>query len=165
MRFSKSLACATDLLSRRYARALTQVSESRRGRLETAGTGSKIGPMLTRFTRALILLAAAGAVYAGPVAACLCVAEPMEAMPCCPDDAQQQDHSNCAQPDSELNAACDPVPADILSAGTQDLSPPIAIFGALAPWSVHGPPVSAIATSPPPHNFPPIYLITLRLRI
>jgi hypothetical protein len=64
-----------------------------------------------------------------------------------------------------MSAACDPVPADVLSAGTPDLSPPIAISAALAPWSVHGPAASAIATAPPPHDVPPIYLITLRLRI
>ena len=134
-------------------------------RLEIGRAGSKIARMLTRFSRVLVLLAAAGVVYAGPLAACVCVAERMDEMPCCPDDAEQQDHSNCTQPDSEVNAACDTVPADLLPAGTQDLSPPIAISAALPPWSVHGPPVSSIATSLPPHDSAPIYLITLRLRI
>ena len=134
--------------------------------MEIGRARSNIESMISRLSRLLILFAAAGVAYAGPVAACVCFAEPMEEMPCCPDDARQQDHSNCAQPDSAVNAACDPVPADLLSAaGTQDLSPPVAISAALPPWSVRGPPASSSATSPPPHDSPPIYLITLRLRI
>jgi hypothetical protein len=121
--------------------------------------------MLTRFSRILILLAAAGVAYAGPLAACVCVAAPIDAMPCCPDAAEQLDQSDCIQPDSELNAACEPAPADLLPAGTLDLSPPIAISAALPPWAVHGPPDSSTAISRPPPEFPPIYLITLRLRI
>ena len=144
---------------------LTQVSECERGRLEIGRARSNIESMISRLSRLLILLAAAGVAYAGPVAACLCVAEPMDEMPCCPDDAQQQDHSNCAQPDSAVSAACDPVPTDLLPVGTQDLSPPIAISAALPPRSVRGPPASSIATPPPHHDSPPIYLLTLRLRI
>ncbi|HEX5059408.1 MAG TPA: hypothetical protein VFV99_08620, partial [Kofleriaceae bacterium] len=121
--------------------------------------------MISRLSRVLILLAAAGVAYAGPVAACLCVDGPADEMPCCPDDVQQQDHSNCPQPDSEVAVACDTVPADLLPAGTQDLSPPVAISAALPPWAVHGPPVWSITTSPPHHHSPPIYLVTLRLRI
>jgi len=120
--------------------------------------------MLTRFSRALILLAAAGVAYAGPVAACLCVTEAMEQMPCCPDDARQQDQAPCAQPDSAAAVACDPVPTDLL-ATVQDLSPPVAISAGLVLPSVHGPPASSLASSPPPHDSPPIYLTTLRLRI
>jgi hypothetical protein len=143
---------------------LTHVSEFV-GRLAIGGVGSKIAQMFARFSRVLVLLAAAGVVYAGPVAACLCAAEPVRQMPCCPDDAQQQDQSDCRQPDSQANAVCDPVPVDLLAAGTLDLSPPIAISAALPSWSVHGPPRAALATFPPPHDSPPIYLITLRLRI
>lgn len=120
--------------------------------------------MLTRFVRALILLAAAGVAYAGPVTACLCVTEPMERMPCCPDDARQQDQAPCALPDSAAAVACDPVPTDLLAAA-QDLSPPVAVSAGLVLPSVHGPPVSSLATSLPPHDSPPIYLTTLRLRI
>ena len=134
-------------------------------RLETGCAGGNITCMLTRFSRVLVLLAAAGVAYAGPVAACVCVAEPMEEMPCCPDDAEQQNHSDCSQLGFEANAACDTVPAELLPAGTQDLSPPVAISAVLPPWSVHGPPVPSIATSLPPHDSAPIYLITLRLRI
>ncbi len=119
--------------------------------------------MLTRFARALILFAAAGVVYAGPVAACLCVADATEQMPCCPDDVRQ-DQAPCAQPDSAVAVACDPVPTDLLAAA-QDLSPPVAVSAGLVLPSVHGPPASSLATSLPPHDSPPIYLTTLRLRI
>lgn len=121
--------------------------------------------MLMRFARTLILLAVAGVAYAGPLAACVCAAEPMDEMPCCPDDAQQHGQSPCTQP-NEMNAPCDAVPADLLAAGSQDLSPPIAISAALpSSWLAHGPPLTSIATTPPPHDSPPIYLITGRLRI
>lgn len=120
--------------------------------------------MLTRFTRAWILFAAAGIAYAGPIAACLCVADVMEQMPCCPDDARQQDQAPCEQPDSAAAVACNPVPTDLLAAA-QDPSPPVAVSAGLVLSSVHGPPASSLATSLPPHASPPIYLTTLRLRI
>jgi hypothetical protein len=121
--------------------------------------------MLSRFARTLILLAVAGVAYAGPVAACVCAADAMDEMPCCPDNLQHHGQSNCPQPDSGVNAVCDPAPADFLSAGSLDLSLPIAISAALRLWFVPGPPISSIATSPSPHDSPPIYLITGRLRI
>ena len=122
--------------------------------------------MLSRFARTLILLAVAGVAYAGPVAACVCAVNPMDEMPCCPDNAQQQDQSNCTQPDSDLSTVCDPAPADVVTAGSHDLSPPIAISMVLpSSWPTRGPPAPSIATAPPPHDFPPVYLTTLRLRI
>jgi hypothetical protein len=121
--------------------------------------------MISRLSRLLIVLTAAVVAYAGPVAACLCVNEPAKEMPCCPDDVQQQDHSNCPQSDSELTAACDTVPADFVPAGTQDLSLPVALSAAPPPWVVHGPPAASIATSPPHRHSSPIYLVTQRLRI
>ena len=122
--------------------------------------------MLMRFARTLILLAAAGVAYAGPVAACVCAADAMNEMPCCPDDVQQPGQSPCAQPDAEMNAPCDAVPADLLPTGSQDLSVPVAISaGVPSSWLVHGPPLSPTATPPPPHDSRPIYLITGRLRI
>lgn len=121
--------------------------------------------MLMRFARTLFLLAVAGVAYAGPLAACVCAAEPMDEMPCCPDDAQQHGQSPCTQPD-EMNAPCDAVPADLLPVGTHDLSPPIAISSALPSlWFVRGPPLKSIASTPPPDGSSPIYLITGRLRI
>jgi hypothetical protein len=144
---------------------LTHVSEFAGGGLARAGARGTIGAMLARFSRILILLAVAAVVYAGPVAACVCAAELAPEMSCCPDDAQQQDRSDCMQSDSAASAVCDPVPADLLAAGMPDLSPPIAIAAAPPPWSVHGPPPAALATSPPPHDSPPVYLVTLRLRI
>ena len=122
--------------------------------------------MLGRFSRILLLVAAAGVAYAGPVAACVCAAAAfMSEMPCCPDEAQPPDQSKCAQPDAELRAACDPVPADGLAAGTHDVFPPIALSAAPLPQLVHGPPRSALAAPLASHQSPPLYLTTLRLRI
>lgn len=121
--------------------------------------------MLTRFTRVLILLAAAGVTYAGPLAACLCAVAATQQMPCCPDDAQQLDQSVCMQPDSAASVTCDPVATDLLSTGTYDLAPPIAFAATQLPSFVHDPPTPSIAIAPPPHASPPIYLTTLRLRI
>lgn len=134
-------------------------------RLEIDPDGSKIGPMSSRLLRVVILLAVTGVAYAGPVATCLCLADPVDEMPCCPDDVQQQDQSNALPPESAAAVACDTVPADLLRAGTDELPPPAAVSAALSPWSVHGPPASSIAVSPPLHDSRPIYLITLRLRI
>ena len=121
--------------------------------------------MPSRLLRVLILLAVTSVAYAGPVATCLCLADPADEMPCCPDDLQQQDQSNGSQPESAVAGACDTLPADLLRAGTEDLPPPAAVLAALPPWSVHGPPASSITASPPLHDSRPIYLITLRLRI
>jgi hypothetical protein len=120
---------------------------------------------LSRFSRLLVALAAVCVMYAGPVAACVCSGQAVATeMPCCPD--QQPDHSNCTLPDSQVGAACDPVPADLLSAGSLDLSAPVAISSILLPlWSAAGPPPVPIpARHQPRHSSLPIYLVTLRLR-
>jgi hypothetical protein len=121
-------------------------------------------PRFSRFSRHLIALAAVCVMYAGPVVACVCTAQAAMEMPCCPDQ-QASDHSNCTLPDSVVGDVCDPVPADVLSGGSFDLSPPVAIFAGLLPlWSSARPPPVPIPTRSLTNHSPPIYLVTLRLR-
>jgi hypothetical protein len=118
----------------------------------------------SRLSRLLIALAMFCVMYAGPVAACVCVMDSMSDMPCCPDQ-QGPDQSNCIQPDAQVGSVCDPVPADTLTSASFDFSVPAAIFAAPLPlWSARDPPRVPI---PSTHRLPdtrPIYLTTLRLR-
>lgn len=121
--------------------------------------------MLLRFARQILILAALGVLYAGPVSACACPHQVSHSMPCCPDDMPAPDQPNCAQPaPTATYNVCDPVPADTLSAGTIgfQLPPPADIYSILP-----APPFEPIARAPATQSFrpPPIYLITLRLRI
>jgi len=85
-------------------------------------------------------------------------------MPCCPDEPQDAGHSNLGSPHS-VDAACDPAPADVLPASSQDLPAPIAIPSATPPaWLSHGPPAAPALAFQQPFAAPPIYLVTLRLR-
>ena len=121
--------------------------------------------MIAPLGRGTFLLITLGILCSGPVAACVCAEEPAPAMPCCPDDPQSLDHSKHGQPNSVIDTACDPMSADLLSAGSQDLPPPIGISSATQPpWSTHGPPSPRILALQQPYDSPPIYLVTLRLR-
>jgi hypothetical protein len=121
--------------------------------------------MPSRFARALTVLAAMAVLYAGPIAACICVDEPMPAMPCCPDDLQDSDQATQLPADLASYSDCTFVPADLLPSGPQDLPSPIAISSAIPPeWSPRAPPEPRIHRSPTHCYSPPIYLVTLRLR-
>jgi hypothetical protein len=119
--------------------------------------------MLSRFARTFAVLAAMSLLYAGPVAACICVDEPMPAMPCCPDDPQDSDQLSVPA-DVASYSACTLVPADLLP-GSQDLPSPVAISSAAPPeWSPRAPPAVGVAPSQEPYRSPPTYLVTLRLK-
>jgi hypothetical protein len=121
--------------------------------------------MASRFARTFAVFTAMGLLYAGPVAACICVDEPMPAMPCCPDDPQDSDQTTHASPDLTSYSACTLVPADLLPSGPQDLPSPVAISGTAAlEWSPRAPPAVWVPRPQEPHESPPIYLVTLRLR-
>lgn len=127
--------------------------------------GGTIGRMIKRLARSTVLLLILSVVYSGPVAACVCADEPMPEMPCCPDDPQRADHSDSMHTGFAFDPACEPAPADVLPAGTQDIPAPAAISsGAPPPWLTHGPPAVQIPAFPEPFDSPPIYLVTLRLR-
>jgi hypothetical protein len=119
----------------------------------------------SRFTRMLTVLAAMAVLYAGPVAACICVDEPMPAMPCCPDDLQDSDQARQLPADLASYADCTLVPADLLPSGPQDLPPSVAISSAVPPeWSPRAPPEPRVRRAPTHYQSLPIYLVTLRLR-
>lgn len=119
---------------------------------------------LSRFSRLLVALAALCVMYAGPVAACVCATDAMSAMPCCPDQAP--DESDCALPDAEVGAPCDPVSADVLTSVAFDHIPSPAVAPAhVLFWSAsHGPPTVPIPAPDLTSPAAPIYLVTLRLR-
>jgi hypothetical protein len=106
-----------------------------------------------------------GLLYAGPVAACICVDEPMPEMPCCPDDGQDENQTIPLPADIASYSSCAFVPADLLPSSSPDLPAPVAIaFAPLPEWSSHVPPSALIPSPPERHDSPPIYLVTLRLR-
>ena len=120
--------------------------------------------MPSRFARALTVLAAMAVLYAGPVAACICVDQPMPEMPCCPGDPQDSEATQLPA-DLASYSDCTFVPADLLPCGPQDLPSPVAISSAIPPeWSPRAPPEPRLRTSPTHYHSPPIYLVTLRLR-
>ena len=119
--------------------------------------------MLSRFYRCLIALIAFCVMYAGPVAACVCAMDSMSAMPCCPD--QGLDASDCAQPDSQVSSACDPISADALTSVPFDLAPPLMLVVSVAVSDYGGPPRVPIPTRHQESNDTPLYLATLRLRV
>jgi hypothetical protein len=114
--------------------------------------------MLRRYKAPILVLAALGVLFAGPVAACLCVDEPM---PCCPDEPEPAQHPNdaCA---THVAAPCEATPPETLLPSAPDSPQPAA---SVAPaWYEHAPPVTAAPPTPEPYASPPIYLVTLRLR-
>jgi hypothetical protein len=120
-------------------------------------------PSMHAFGRIVVLLLTLGALYSGPVAACVCP-DDMPAMPCCPDEPLHSgDHDSAAGPAATV---CSPTPADLLPATPLELAAPIAIAGAPPPpWQTHGPPQAAAPPAAERQPAPPIYLTTLRLRI
>jgi hypothetical protein len=119
--------------------------------------------MLSRSYRCLVVVIAFCVLYAGPVAACVCAMDSMSAMPCCPD--QGPDASDCAQPDSQVSGACDPISADALTSVPFDLVPPPMLVVAVRPSDYGGPPRVLIPTQQQKANDTPVYLATLRLRV
>jgi hypothetical protein len=119
--------------------------------------------MLSRSYRCLVALIAFCVLYAGPVAACVCAMDSMSAMPCCPD--QGPDVSDCAQPDSQVGGACDPISADALTSVPFDLAPPLMLMVSLRLGDYGGPPRVPIPTRQQESNDTPVYLATLRLRV
>ena len=119
--------------------------------------------MFSRWSRCLIALIAFCVMYAGPVAACVCAMDSMSAMPCCPD--QGPDASDCAQPDSQVSSACDPISADALTSVPFDLSPPLMVVVSVRLSDYGGPPRVPLPTRHQASNDTPVYLATLRLRV
>ena len=119
--------------------------------------------MLSRSYRCLIALIALCVMYAGPVAACVCAMDSMSAMPCCPD--QGPDASDCAQPDSQVSGACDPIVADALTSVPFDVTPPLMLVVSFGLSDYFGPPRVPIPTRQQELNDTPVYLATLRLRV
>lgn len=118
--------------------------------------------MFSRSYRCLIALIAFCVLYAGPVAACVCAMDSMNAMPCCPD--QGPDASDCAQPDSQVNRTCDPISADALTSVPFDLAPPLMLVVSVRLSDYGGPPRVPLQTWHKT-NDTPVYLATLRLRV
>jgi hypothetical protein len=116
--------------------------------------------------RSTIAFLAAGLLVAGPVAACICVDTQMAEMPCCPDGSMG-DESPMSDFDAQaVDPACQPVSASPLPAGPKDLPAALPFvtlsypdFAPRAPPACLGPHDRAADTSPP------IYLVTLRLRV
>jgi hypothetical protein len=119
--------------------------------------------MLRRLERAILLVTALGILYSGPVAACVCADVPVASMPCCADDPQPSGHAN-HHPQSDVQAACDPLAADTLPPSSSDLPQPVALSNEAPPWLASDPPDRAQLVELPPYASPPIYLVTLRLR-
>jgi hypothetical protein len=120
--------------------------------------------MSNRFTRILLVGAAAVLLHVGPVAACVCTDAPAPSMPCCPDEPEGKGHGDHGYPATEGYSACELVAVDVAGASKQELPAPICIASAPSPLWVHGPPVVRQATQQAPYESPPIYLVTLRLR-
>ena len=119
--------------------------------------------MLSRSYRCLVALIAFCILYAGPVAACVCAMDSMSAMPCCPD--QGPDASDCAQPDSQVSGACDPISASALTSVPFDLTPPLMLVVPLGLSDYGGAPRVPIPTRQRKSNDTPVYLVTLRIRV
>src|SRR5512134_938357 len=119
--------------------------------------------MFSRLSRWLIALIAFCVMYAGPVAACVCAMDSMSAMPCCPD--QGPDASDCAQPDSQVSGACDPISADVLTSVPFDLAPPLMLVVSVRLSDYGGPPRVPLSTSHQASNHTPVYLAALRIRV
>ena len=119
--------------------------------------------MLRRLQPVILLAAALGIVYAGPVAACVCADGPVTAMPCCPDDAQPPGDANHHAP-AEVDIACDPLSAEALLPSVPDIPQTVAVSSELPPWLTVDPPERAAPAYLPRYGGPPIYLVTLRLR-
>jgi hypothetical protein len=119
--------------------------------------------MPSRRYRCLVALLVFCVMYAGPVAACVCAMDSMNAMPCCPD--QGPDASDCAQPDSQVSATCDPISADALPSVPLDLVAPPMLVVSLALSDYGGPPTVPIPAQQQKKNDTPVYLATLRLRV
>jgi hypothetical protein len=121
-------------------------------------------PGILRSSKVLVALAAFCVLYAGPVAACVCAMDAMSEMPCCPD--QGPDAADCALPDAQVGAVCDPVSADALTSASLDFSAaPAVVTAPLHLWPPQGPPRVPIPSRQLTSDDTPIYLVTLRLRI
>jgi len=120
---------------------------------------------MSRFARTLVLVLIAAILHAGPVAACVCANDMPPEMPCCPDEPRDTGVPDFDLPPA-LDASCNPAPTDLLPAGAQDIPAPLAIPSSIPATSMaHGPPPLAVRARPAPHDAPPVYLATLRLRI
>jgi hypothetical protein len=119
---------------------------------------------MSRLARTLVILFVAAILHAGPVAACVCADQMPPDMPCCPDQPQDNGHLNFGLAHS-MNVACDPVAAELLQAGTLEMPAPLALPTSIPPaWLARPPAPVAFRAPPVPHDTPPIYLTTLRLR-
>jgi len=118
--------------------------------------------MMRRLANSMLLLTALGVLCSGPVAACVCADEPMPSMPCCPDDPEPM-HPSHGGFGAQIAAACDPLPADILAPSMPELPQLAAVAAPL--WITHAPASLPYAAAPEPNASPPLYLLTLRLRI
>jgi hypothetical protein len=119
--------------------------------------------MLRRLEQAILVVAALGILYSGPLAACVCADPPPASMPCCADDPQPSAHADHhSQPD--VQAACDPLAADALPPSSPDFPQTLALWNDVPLWLASDPPARAQQVELPPYASPPIYLVTLRLR-
>ena len=144
---------------------MTGVPERHVRRLQFTDRGVTSVVMFSRFRRTFAICTAVGVLCAGPIAACICVDEPMPAMPCCPDEPQDSKQTTHAPADLASYSDCAVVPADLLPPGPQDFPSPIAISSAAAPeWLPRAPPAVWLPRSREPYVSPPIYLVTQRLR-
>lgn len=148
--------------------------------MEGRGKGATIGSVTRPFTKVIVALVAAGVMYAGPVAACVCTDRAtdehrhsagdyahhhMASMPCCPDESPDSDPSHDSWSDSGAYRACDPMPADVLPVSLHDVPAPIAMAVAALAWPARGPPNTGGSYLVEPQPASPIYLTTRRLRI
>ena len=127
--------------------------------------------MLVRGRQFVALLVTGSMLYAGPVAACLCMAHDMPTMSCCPDmaDAEHGHEHDSEAPAShpEASSLCDPMGGDVLSGSSFELPDPQFVLVEAVNLSVSS---GADQTAPMPHmrpwaQGPPVYLATQRLRI
>jgi len=114
-----------------------------------------------------ILALLTAVLFGGPLAACICVEDmSMAAMPCCPDQPADLEHSDAGLL-PELAAACVPLPGEGLLVEAVKLPKPVAILPAAypdrrgldPPWQITD------SVSRTFESGSPLYLTTRRLRI
>ena len=122
---------------------------------------------MLRAARIQILVLLTAVLFGGPVAACICVEDmSLAAMPCCPDQPAEWEHSDAGLL-PELAAACVPLPGEGFLVEAVELPKPVAILPAACPdrrgldppWQITG------SVSRTIESGPPLYLTTRRLRI
>ncbi len=126
---------------------------------------------LTRIRQVIAILVAGSVLHAGPVAAYLCMTQPMSMASCCPDSPNSPDsvhqhgsHEPAPQPDA-LTFCC-PDGEEALPAASPDLPDPVFVIAEIVTVvDVTGRDQSLpIAHVRPWAQGPPIYLATRRLR-